>query len=47
MIVFIHVTAANDGSNAEVDLSNELDGEVFEPLKDKAFFNHLYSKVTR
>lgn len=48
--MFIHVTAAkyvedyrvqlsfNDGSNGEVDLSNELDGEVFEPLKDKSFF---------
>lgn len=48
--MFIHVTAAkyvddyrvqlsfNDGSNGEVDLSNELDGEIFEPLKDKAFF---------
>ena len=48
--MFIHVTAAkyiedyrvqlsfNDGSNGEVDLANELDGEVFEPLKDKSFF---------
>lgn len=47
---FIHVTNAkyvqdyrvwvafNDGSSGEVDLSNELDGEVFEPLKDKSFF---------
>jgi hypothetical protein len=24
----------NDGAEGEVDLSNELDGEVFEPLKD-------------
>jgi hypothetical protein len=43
--MFIHITEAkyikdyqvwlsfNDGSNGEVDLSNELDGEVFEPYK--------------
>lgn len=24
----------NDGAEGEVDLSNELDGEVFEPLRD-------------
>ena len=24
----------NDGAEGEVDLGNELDGEVFEPLKD-------------
>ena len=48
--MFIHVTAAkyiddyrvqlsfNDGSNGEVDLANELNGEIFEPLKDKSFF---------
>lgn len=28
----------NDGSEGEVDLSNELDGPVFEPLKDPEFF---------
>ncbi len=28
----------NDGSNGEVDLSNEPDREIFEPLKDKSFF---------
>lgn len=24
----------NDGAEGEVDLANELDGEIFEPLKD-------------
>ena len=28
----------NDGSEGEVDLSNELDGPVFEPLKDPKVF---------
>lgn len=28
----------NDGSEGEVDLSGELDGPVFEPLKDPAVF---------
>jgi hypothetical protein len=28
----------NDGSEGEVDLSNELDGPVFEPLKDSKVF---------
>ena len=28
----------NDGVEGEADLSGELDGEVFEPLKDKATF---------
>lgn len=28
----------NDGAEGEVDLANELDGEVFEPLKDKQQF---------
>ena len=27
-----------DGAEGEVDLASELDGEVFEPLKDPAFF---------
>ena len=48
--MFIHITEAkyvkdfqvwlsfNDGTSGKVDLSNELDGEVFEPLKDKSFF---------
>ena len=27
-----------DGTEGEVDLKNELEGEVFEPLKDKDFF---------
>ena len=48
--MFVHVTNAkytrdykvwlafNDGAQGEVDLASELHGEVFEPLKDKAFF---------
>ena len=28
----------NDGSEGEVDLSNELDGPVFEPLEDPKVF---------
>jgi len=28
----------NDGIDGEVDLSTELEGEVFDPLKDKALF---------
>jgi hypothetical protein len=48
--MFIHVTNAkyidnykvwlsfNDGAQGEVDLSTELYGEVFEPLKDIDFF---------
>ena len=27
-----------DGTEGDVDLSQELEGEVFEPLKDRAFF---------
>lgn len=50
MNIFIHVEQAryisgykvwlsfNDGSEGEIDLSSELDGEVFEPLKNIAFF---------
>ncbi len=48
--MFIHVEKAkyihdykvwllfNDGAEGEIDLSSELDGEIFEPLKDVAFF---------
>lgn len=48
--MFIHVEQAkyingykvwlsfNDGSEGEVDLSSELYGEIFEPLKDILFF---------
>ena len=48
--MFVHVVKAeytrdykvwlafNDGAQGEIDLSPELHGEVFEPLKDKAFF---------
>lgn len=28
----------NDGAEGEIDLTSELHGEVFEPLKDKTFF---------
>ena len=30
--------AFNDGTEGEIDLSHELYGEIFEPLKDKSFF---------
>ena len=48
--MFIHVTEAkyiekykiwlsfNDNTEGKVDLSNELYGEIFEPLKDLTFF---------
>lgn len=48
--MFLHVTgvryiegyklevAFNDGTGKEVDLEDELHGEVFEPLRDVAFF---------
>ena len=32
----------NDGIDGEVDLSIELEGEVFGPLKDKALFLHAH-----
>ena len=31
----------NDGAEGEVDLQNELDGEVFSPLKDKRQFRRF------
>jgi len=31
----------NDGAEGEVDLSGELEGEVFEPLKDPAAFKRF------
>ncbi len=51
---FLHVTsvgylgghrlavAFNDGAEREVDLSEELDGEVFEPLRDEAAFAEVF-----
>ncbi len=30
--------AFNDGAEGEIDLSSELYGELFEPLKEKEFF---------
>ena len=32
----------NNGETVEVDLENELEGEVFEPLKDPKFFKRVY-----
>ena len=31
-----------DGTQREVDLSTELDGPVFEPLKDQEFFRRFF-----
>lgn len=51
--MFLHVTGVrhtegykldvefNDGSIKEVDLEDELHGEIFEPLKDVAFFKQV------
>jgi hypothetical protein len=48
--MFLHVTKAehveghrvhvwfNDGTDAEIDLSESLDGPVFEPLQDVGYF---------
>ncbi|MGH8497902.1 MAG: DUF2442 domain-containing protein [Methylococcales bacterium] len=48
--MFMHVTQAkyrgdykvwlsfNDGAEGEIDLSSELYGEIFEPLRNKEFF---------
>lgn len=33
--------AFNDGAEGEVDLSTELEGEIFEPLKDISFFKNF------
>jgi len=34
-VIWVHF---NDGLEGEVDLENELDGEIFQPLKDKNKF---------
>jgi hypothetical protein len=34
----------NDGVSMTVDLKNELDGEVFEPLRDKHYFKKFTIK---
>ena len=31
----------DDGAEGEIDLANELDGPVFEPLKDLTFFRQF------
>jgi len=31
----------SDGSEGEVDLSNELEGEIFAPLKDVSYFKNF------
>ena len=31
----------NDGAEGEVDLANELNGPIFEPLRDPDFFRQL------
>ena len=36
----VHVRFA-DGVEGDIDLENELEGEVFEPLKDPAYFRKL------
>ena len=55
--MFLHVTTAtylegykvrlsfNDGAEGEIDLSSELYGEIFEPLKDLSFSNRSPWKV--
>ena len=30
--------AFNDGTSGEIDLSSDIDGKIFEPLKDKDYF---------
>ena len=37
----IHVRFA-DGAAGDIDLQNELDGEIFEPLKDAACFKSFH-----
>jgi len=37
----------NDGSEGEVDLSAELDGPVFEPLRDLALFSKVGVRQNR
>lgn len=38
---FTLLVAFNDGTEGEIDLKGELDGEVFEPLKDLDFFRQF------
>ncbi len=32
----------NNGIHKEIDLSSELDGEIFQPLKDNNYFKKVY-----
>jgi hypothetical protein len=34
-----------DGGLRQVDLATHLDGEVFEPLKDRAQLQHLHTSI--
>jgi hypothetical protein len=57
--VFLHVTGAqhiadhrirvsfNDGTNAEIDLSDSLGGPIFEPLRDVGYFKSFSIIGTR
>jgi len=37
----VHVTF-NDGAAGEIDLADDLDGPMFEPLKDRAYFRQFH-----
>ncbi|MBX3180486.1 MAG: DUF2442 domain-containing protein [Candidatus Hydrogenedentes bacterium] len=37
----VHLTF-NDGASGEVDLAGELDGEIFEPLNNPAYFRNFH-----
>lgn len=36
-----------DGTQGEIDLAEELDGPVFEPLKDETYFRHRGERLHR
>ena len=39
---FILELTFNDGVTGELDFRGELNGEIFQPLADKAFFSKVY-----
>jgi hypothetical protein len=39
---FIIWVRFSDGAQGEVDLAGELDGPIFEPLRDSAFFKQFF-----